>query len=140
VTIKQLEQYAAQRKEAADLERRIRQLEDRARGRVSDTVKASLPEYPYTEHTVTVRGYPERTARHLAMTAGLLERQRAELARELAEIEAWIATVQDSRTRQLIRYHYLDGRSWASAAQAVYGHPCADVARMRVKRYCEENL
>ena len=126
------------RTEVDDLEKRVKRLRDKVQGKVVDTVKASYTEYPYIEHNVTVRGYSEATAAYLAQTSQALAQQRTQLARELSEIEAWISTVSDSRTRQLIRYRYIDGRSWASAATRAYGYPCADAARMRVTRLCEE--
>lgn len=138
MTIERLEQYAAMRKEVADLEKRLRSTMDRTQRRVADTVKASSTVFPYTECTVTVKGYSEKHARALSRVASIHRQQRARLSVELAEIEAWIATVPDSRTRQLIRHHYIDGRSWASAAQRVYGRPCESTARSNVERFLKK--
>lgn len=140
MTIQRLEQYAALRCEVVDLEMRIMRLKEKNTIRVSDTVRASMPEFPYTEHTVTVKGYAERSARHLSRVITLLAKQKAALSQELIEIETWIPTVTDSRTRQLIRHYYIDGKTWEAAATAVYGHPFGDAARMRVRRYCEKYL
>ena len=135
MTIQRLEQYAALRLEVADLEKRERRMLDRTQKRVADTVKASSKAFPYTEHTVTVKGYSEKGACSLSRIVRIRRQQRAKLSAELAEIETWIATVPDSRTRQLIRYRFIDGHSWASAAKSVYGHPCESTARSRVERY-----
>ena len=140
MTIERLEQYAALQLEVADLEKRERRILERAQRHVADTIKASSAEFPYLEHTITVKGYSEKSARSLSRVSHTYRQQREKLAAELAEIEAWTASLHDSRTRQLIRYRYIDGRSWASAAQRVYGHPCESTARSKVVRYFKNNL
>lgn len=141
MTIKRLEQYRDRKRELAYLKDRVAGLSNRAATqRVSDTVKASFLDFPYTEHTVTVRGYSDKCADSLNRAIRTLERRRAAHAKELAAIEEWLDSVEDSKTRLLIQMYYLDGRTWKAAAQEAYGHPCEDAARMRVKRFVEENF
>lgn len=140
MTIERLEQYSDLRNEAADLEQRVDRLRERARQCVADTVKASMTEYPFVEHTVTIKGYAKRSARHLGRVYVRLIEKRAELDREIESIEVWLEAIPNSRVRQLVRYHYVDGETWPAAASRVYGHPHADAARMLVRRYIEKNL
>ena len=138
MTIQRLEQYAAMRKEIAHLRKRVADLTDQATGRVCDTVKASSRVFPYTEHTVTVRGYSEKRVTRLNSAVRTVARREAWLARELDEIEKWLDTVPDAKTRLLIEVYYIDGKTWRAAAQQVYGQPCESAARMRVLRLFEK--
>ena len=140
MTIKRLEQYTARKREIAYLRRRVAELEEQAKGCVCDTVKASFKSFPYTEHVVTVRGYSKRRARHLSKAICTLAEREADQAKELAAIEKWISTVEDSKTRLLIQMYYLEDKTWQQAAEKAYGGLYGDAARMRVKRYCEKKL
>lgn len=126
------------RKEIAHLRQRVDTLADQASGCMCDTVKASYRGFPYTEHTVTVRGYSEKRLNRLNSVVRTLKRREASLAQELDEIEKWLDSVPDAKTRLLIELYYIDGKTWRAAAQRVYGHPCESAARMRVFRLFEK--
>lgn len=98
-----LEQYP-------DICAEIKELEEQLRRGVSDTVSASSTEYPYTQHTVTVKGVPPELH-------GRLDRLRA----QKAEIEAFVAGLPNSRQRRVVTYRALRGYSWATVA-AKMGH------------------
>ena len=135
MTIQRLEQYTAMRKEIAHLRKRVADLTDQTTGRVCDTVKASSRVFPYTEHMVTVRGYSEKRVARLNSAVRTVARREAWLARELDEIEKWLDTVPDAKTRLLIELYYIDGKTWRAAAQRVYGRPHESTARSCVERF-----
>ena len=134
MTIKRLEQYASKRKELAYLRRRVADLRERAATqRVSDTVKASSRSFPYTEYTVTVRGYSDKCAAHLANAIRRLAQREAYLAQELDEIEKWLDTVQDSKTRLLIEWYYVACSGTKGIWVPVRGR-CTDASKAVLRR------
>lgn len=55
MTAKELSQYKSAKAEIKSIHRELQELPDYIEG--TDTVKGSSPEYPYTEHPVTIRGH-----------------------------------------------------------------------------------
>lgn len=99
-----LEQYPDICKEIEDLERA-------ASTTVSDVVSGSSDEYPFTKHSVTIRGLPP-------------EQHRArieELKRQKTEIEQFVFTLPNSKLRRIVRLRAFEGKSWKSVA-AKMGH------------------
>lgn len=114
MTKDQLEQYP-------DLCAEIQELEEQLRRGVSDTVSGSSPEYPYTQHTITIKGVP------LDLNARL-----DRIKKQKAEIEAFVAGLPNSRQRRIVTYRALRGYSWAAVA-AKMGKDYTE--RMAKRRY-----
>lgn len=103
----------------------------RMEGVVMDTVEGSSPEFPYTKHTVSIRGVPE--PRHS---------QEAELQRlraQCREIEEWVAALPTEKERTLVELHALQGLPWPKVFRQT-GHPSPDAARMDYNRVVKKNL
>lgn len=98
-----LEEYLDIKREIRDLEQRI---EKRNAEILTDTVVGSSPEYPYTAHSISIRGVA-------ADDALMLRRRRLleELRKKEGEIEAFIEQLP-SRERSVVRYRVFDGMSW----------------------------
>lgn len=99
-----LEQYSDICAELADLERAAGTL-------VSDVVSGSSGDYPYTKHSVTIRGLPP-------------EQHRArieELKRQKTEIEQFVFTMPNSKLRRIVTLRAIQGLSWRDVA-AQMGH------------------
>ena len=79
--------------------------------KVTDTVSASSPEFPYSQHTVTVRGVPPDWR----------SQRLEELYRDKAQIELFIESVEDDTVRAIMRYRIKQGLSWDQVA-ARMGH------------------
>ena len=114
------------------MERRTRDLNAET---VTDVVRGSMNEHPYTEHPIKISGLGtdkiNRTKRRLC------DRQRR--VRDLqCEIEEWIDTINDSEIRQIIEWHYVIGKSWNATAVKVFGTPCGDTARKKIKRFLKK--
>jgi len=137
VTIQDLEQLRAARKEIAELETKIRRLTALGAETVSDTVRGSSPVFPYTEHVIRVSGVPPAAAASLARIRRMLVERLRRLVAAAEVAEAFIDSIPDSETRILITLHYMNGYSWAAAARRVYGYPGENRARMKVKRFIE---
>lgn len=138
MTLDQLEQYTNLRAEVAELERKQERAERRARVILTDSVRGSDPEYPYCPHTIIIRGRGERQARTVRKIK-MERRKRLEKAKgQLAEIEAFIASVDDSRIRRIIDLRYIQGKNWKQVAQKIYGSPhYEDAAKKRLYRYLD---
>lgn len=91
----------------------------------ADTVEGSLPEFPYTKHTVSVRGVPE--------LGHSQEAKITELRAQRREIEAWVAALPTEKERTLVELHALKGLRWTVVfGEAGYRSP--DSARMAYKK------
>lgn len=56
---KVLEQLSSLNTELENIEKRIKEIDDKPRKIVQDSVKASSSEYPYTSHTTKIEGIEE---------------------------------------------------------------------------------
>lgn len=140
MTLKRLKQYRAQLQEVQQLKSKIVRAELCEPRYTKDSVRGSLPEHPYTEQTVVIRGYDVHYAATMRRRAKLLECRRAKLAAECLEIETWIAGLTDSKLRQIIELRFIKGYEWRKVARIVYGSPCyEDAVRMRVNRLFEKS-
>lgn len=80
-----LEQYP-------DICAEIKELEQRMREPVTDTVSGSSEDYPYTCHPVSIRGIPTSLAQ-----------QRDSLLKQKEKIEAFAASLPESRQRRIVK-------------------------------------
>lgn len=133
MTLEKLEQYADMRRESQMWERELDELRKK-NAVVKDTVRGSMSSFPYTAHPVTIQGVPKPSKRFAAREKRLEER-RERLAEQLAEIDDFIDSLEDSQLRQIVQYHYIKGYSWTKTARLVNNKESA--VRMRVKRYFE---
>lgn len=132
MTIERLEQYAALKREIKSLERRITKAQASGGG-VTDTVTASMKNFPYIQRPIKIVG---------SKAAGLtrtLENRLDRLERETEEVESWLDSVGDSEMRQIIQYRYVDGLTWIAVSNRVYGYPSENKARLKLKRFFEKN-
>lgn len=98
-----LEQYTDICRELEDVERKLHQP-------VSDTVSGSADEYPFTQHTVSIRGIqPELLA------------DKARLEAQKQEIESFIRGLPNSRLRRIVDYRVIRGMNWEQVAAKI-GH------------------
>ncbi|NBJ87916.1 hypothetical protein [Acutalibacter sp. 1XD8-36] len=98
-----LEDYPHICAEIQDLEREMSEP-------VSDTVSGSGLNFPYTQHTVSIRGVPPELA--------VLKAQKEA---EKEEIEQFIQGLPNSKLRRIVKYRVIHGMSWEQVA-AKMGH------------------
>ena len=146
MTLEDLEQYQNLKREIAALDGRLSREERRAREVVTDSVRGSATEFPYTPYTVKIKGTAVRRIKNVSRVRHLRERRRADAARELAALEEFISNVEDSRMRQIIDLRFIQGMTWRQVAQRVYGSPhYEDAVKKRLYRFlkcpgCPESL
>lgn len=109
MTKEQLEQYTSIKEEIKELEAEL----DKRKSPVSDIVTGSMEDYPYTQHSVTIRGLSSDTySLDLKLTY-----KKIQLERQRSEIENFLDSVQDSKIRRIIRLKYIEGKTWPQIAR-----------------------
>lgn len=68
-----------------------------------------------------------------------LEDKQEALRAQAIAIEGWLATVEDSKIRTAIRWHFLLGTTWRETARKVDGTMSADAFRMAFFRWFDDN-
>ncbi|MCL2189821.1 MAG: hypothetical protein FWB87_13765 [Defluviitaleaceae bacterium] len=138
MTIKDLEQYRKLVKEIALLENRIDKLANAKSGIVSDSVRASSHNAPYQPRIITLTGLDQRGRIKYEKLMTVLNERLHKINADIIKIETFISTVPNSDLRLIIDMHYMQGLSWRATALKVYDYPCADRARMVIKRYLKK--
>ena len=95
--------------------------------KVTDTVSASSPDFPFTQHTVTIQGVPEDWR----------SRRLQELYRDKARIEAYIESVGDDTVRAIMRYRIKQGLSWGEIAAKFHGKYAGDAIKKKYYNFFE---
>lgn len=95
---------------------------------VSDMVKGSHAESPYTAHPIKVKGIdPQQVAAN---------RERLEkLEAECADVEAAIAMAPNSQIRLVLTMRYIDGESWVEIGRQL--DMSENACRMTAMRYLD---
>lgn len=132
MTQENLKQYRFLKKEIKVIEDRINELENET---VLDAVSGSTSYMPYVKRTMVIEGVDIARINSLKR---LLVNRKHKAYTILKEIETFINTIDDSTIRQIIQLRYIDGRSWSSIANKIYGYPCGNRARMKVERFLKK--
>ena len=131
-------QYGDLKREIVEIKRKIGKLKEQKEVFINDMVTTSAATSPYQKQIIYIRGYNKATKSRLDNIQSLQETlndRETDIEMRLDEIENFIISLNDSRARQIIEYKYVDGLTWAAAASKLYGYPCADRARMYLKKY-----
>ena len=116
-----LEQYP-------DICAEIKELEQRMREPVTDTVSGSSEDYPYTQHPVSIKGIVPTLAEQLDR-----------LRKQKADIEAFVAKLPTSRQRRIVTMRALKGLSWEQVAAKMGNRYSAEGAKKKYYRVFREN-
>lgn len=121
-----LKEYRYLKCEIKNLQERIKLLKPS----VSDTVRASNTEFPYQEIHIQIEGEdPRKSSLEL-----ILQKRLDECVDKVIEIERFISSIEDSRTRMIFQMRYVDGWSWAKISRSM-GSMDESYARKLVDRY-----
>lgn len=104
-----LKQYRSIVAEIKELNKNIRD------NTVHDTVKGSDKDYPYTQHTMSVKGATRECETDI-QRCSQLKKQRDEIMR-------FVDSISDSLVRRIIRYKYIDGKEdvqWIDVVKKMY--------------------
>ncbi len=136
MTEKELSQYKAIKNEIADLNRRIAEAKE-AEIVPFGTVKGSSKYFPYTPQTFKVAGIDpaDATQRQEKVSELLRQRevQRDELLKKQIEIEKYIAGIQDSTDRTILRMIAFDKANQTEIGDKL-GYDQSSISK-RIKKY-----
>lgn len=114
-----LKQYNDLQKEIKELEQRIERVKNKSIQVVSDTVKGS-PYFPYNERVFKVTGIEEdKKEQQLEKLNRILWKRKAKCEEFKLQIEEFINTIPDSRTRRVFSLRYIDGLNWLQIARRI---------------------
>ena len=107
---------------------------------VTDTVKGSSLDYPYTQHPVKIEGKgTDEESRMLAQRADEIKKERAAAEKELKEITNFIDEIDDRLIKQAVKLRITQGLSWQQIVNR-FGNVITEAALiMRVNRAIEKN-
>ena len=136
-----MEQYIDACELIKDTEKEIRRLEKQRKTIHTDSVKGSLPEFPYTPTTIKIQGVAYSVVaepRRLEMEQELLEERKANALAIKLQVEEWLNTIP-SRMQRIIRYSVFEGLSWNEVAIRMGRKATADSVRMELERYMKKH-
>lgn len=123
-----LENLAVLKKEIQLLEEELQRIPV-----VSDSVRGSMPEFPYVEVVVPISGIDDSDS---ASIRKKIEEKTRKLKRELLEVEDWLDTIPDSEARTILRAYYRQGMSQEQIA-ATLGYNRSSISK-KIKNYLEK--
>lgn len=131
---KLLSQYIDLQQEIKDLEKRIERLSN---FKVEhDVVTGSNSEFPYQPRSFTIEGYNIQDVDRLNKVKSLLVDRKDKCEDMKIEIEKFISTIPDSRTRRVFQYRYIDRLTWQQVSSRIGGYE-ESYARKIHDRYLE---
>ena len=105
---------------------------------VTDKVRGSDPEHPYTEKSFYITGFAhEEHSRKMKRLKERLQRRLGDLIDLVVEINEYIETIDDSLLRQIITLRHVNGLTWDQVAASIGGGNTADSVRMMHDRFLE---
>ena len=131
MTAKELSQYKSAKAEIKSIHRELQELPDYIEG--TDTVKGSSPEYPYTEHPVTIRGHIPNPRKEKLLTR--VER----LERIVSEVDAFLDGIEDVNIARAIRLHYVNGQEWWKVAGKMGLEVTAGALKKKTLRFLKKS-
>lgn len=122
MTKSELEQLLDLRKEIHELDDKVERMQNQRVGKVTDTVRASMKEFPYVYATKTITGADnkdKKRRKELTESELLLLRRRQQAVNAEYKISKYINSIEDSRIRRIISLRYEEGLSWEKVAAAM---------------------
>lgn len=104
---------------------------------VTDKVKGSDPDHPWTERSFIIKGLPGERNEKLLRLRDRLERRKSDLQDMRAEIFEWVESVDDSLLRQVIILRHVNGLSWRQVAREIGAGTTWDSLRKMHDRFIE---
>lgn len=121
INIKELlKQYSDLQKEIKELEQRIERVKNKKAQVVTDSVKGSSKYFPYVERSFVITGLEEdKKEQQLEKLNNVLKKRKTKCEELKLQIEEFINTIPDSRTRRVFSLRYIDGLNWLQIARKI---------------------
>jgi len=105
---------------------------------VTDKVRGSDPEHPYTEKSFYITGFAhEEHGRKMKRLKERLQRRLDDLMDLVVEINEFVEEIDDSLLRQIIILRHVNGLTWEQVAAHIGGGNTGDSVRMMHDRFLE---
>lgn len=124
-----LKEYRYLKREIKSLQKRI----DHLNSTLTDRVRASNSEFPYQEVHIRIEGEDSRKSN----SELILQKWLDACVDKVIEIERFISSIEDSRTRMIFQRRYVDGWSWVKISQSM-GSMDESYARKLVERHLKK--
>lgn len=99
---------------------------------VTDTVKGSLTEFPYTACSIQIQGVD---ASIRLQTMDLLAAKTKQLAKLRLDVELCLNGIEDCLVASILRLRYIEGLSWQAVAMRMGSGISVSGVKMAAKRY-----
>ena len=119
MTEKELKEYQSLCQEIKSLDERIQKEQGKEIDIVAGKVKASMPEFPYTEIRVGVQMENPEQAEASREILQIYQERKAQAEKKKLEIEKYIGSIEDSHLRLIFQYRYIDGMKQREVARKV---------------------
>lgn len=117
MTKEQLSEYRDLQKEIKRLQKRIENLKDVNQGKVTDIVKGSSIEFPYTQHPIQVEGFDAaHRITYIIRMEGLLRARKLKSINESMRIAEFICDIPKVKIRTIFEYRYYELLTWQQIA------------------------
>ena len=123
-----------------ETEREIRRLESLKGRAVSDSVKASNPEFPFQPVTIHIEGVGKEAGRRdmrLQLKRQALEEQKENADKIRVSVEMWLPAVP-LRMQRIIRAHVFNGLTWEETARQMGRRATGESLRKEFERFMSE--
>ena len=108
---------------------------------VTDKVRGSDPEHPYTEKSFYITGFAhEEHSRKMKRLKERLQRRLGDLMDLVVEINEFVEGIDDSLIRQIIILRHVNGLQWEQVAAHIGGGNTADGVRMIHDRFLKRDV
>lgn len=124
-----LKEYRYLKREIKSLQKRIEHLNST----LTDRVRASNSEFPYQEIHIQIEGEDPRKN----SLERILQKRLDVCVDKVIEIERFISSIEDSRTRMIFQRRYVDGWSWQKISMSM-GSTDESYARKLVERHLKK--
>lgn len=136
-----LEQYIDACELIKETEADIRRVKKQRKTIIQESVKGSMPDFPYAAQTFKVRGMAYAAVRDpgaLEAYERLLEERKARAEEIKIQVEEWLNTVPQ-RIQRIIRLSVFEKESWGEVAAKIGRKATAESVRKEYERFMENN-
>ena len=117
MTKEELIEYRELQQEIKRLSKRIDRLSDVNQERLSDTVKGSSAEFPYTEHSIKIEGFDAgKRSKSIDKLGRILSTQVERSMQKTLDIADFICNIESAKVRVIFEYRYYDLMTWQQIA------------------------
>lgn len=126
-------------KELERIKNRLEKLEQKENTVYTDQVQGSSRSYPYVKHNVKIEGIwmpKDKNLKHKYKK--MIKNKKHKLDKLKLQVEYELNYVKDSVIRDIIRYKYIDNKTWLQI-MFLMNFKSESTARMKLERFFEKN-